>query len=564
MKSACSMAANFIQFSPPIPAQPEPVQPKDENDVITLKSLMKSSTNHLAHLERLESLIGELSKEIKDRKKEYQDHVEGIRCRLEISHPSVNDLPAELLQSIFRHVLQDCTSVRLKRSRIRFDLDLWSLSWVCRKWRASIHSDIVLWAAVPPVDLRSGGGPLSTNDHRILETYLSRSGNSPISMRFMFYHQNDIPPSLLATLSQHIIRARELSITIPFERLESFFRQPSVLSPSHAGLVNLKTLKMALFRRAESANLPPLLQRLPALEHLEIDSDTENLGSIVHLFDLPWNQLTSLVLVGVYNTVVSVMQILPLTSCLRHLELNRRQLWGESESEEAVHAHWGHPEIRRLCLKGAINQLLSSLDVAPKLEELSVNAVAPIVLQDCLLRLGRTLTRCTFPCSSKLLHEVLPLIPGLQTLELLHGIGDEDLELLFTRPSDAGSCWLVPLLEVLVIHGATISDPIYLENAIQARQSAPEVTPFQRIELVDIQHSWSESFQNLSEPTLDRVPLPYSTDVIAAPGYSFIFYRRLEDYALIRIGDTRGYEVVRQHVASRGRLLLTQSTAEHP
>ncbi|KAJ7487321.1 hypothetical protein B0H11DRAFT_1956558 [Mycena galericulata] len=245
---------------------------------------------HRAHIESIQAEIVALKQSIRGLRSQQKR----IRKRLHSYTYPVLALPNEILSEIFLHFIPAyprCAPREGRRSPLL-------LAHVCRDWRETALATPTLWRAIPL------GGYNSSQDHiRFLESWLSRSGDLPLSIQMNDQHSG--------------VTAAELELIISYRaRLEVVSLQVEFLS-------DLVTLQDSL-PRLRSLEIRELVNRVSAPSRIAFHGvphlRAATLWDFVYPADLlPWSQLTSLKLVA--KGTADITQILREIPQLVHCQL---------------------------------------------------------------------------------------------------------------------------------------------------------------------------------------------------------------------------------------------------
>ncbi|KAJ7019297.1 hypothetical protein C8F04DRAFT_1148161 [Mycena alexandri] len=191
-----------------------------------------------------------------------------VQERLDSFTYPVLTIPNELIAEIFV-----CLPRMLSRQE---EFLLINLTHVCRKWRDIALSTPTLWRSI---SLYFGRNNPAAREVRKLEIWLSRSGCCPISVQIII----DNPLSEYKLSSAHCARWEVLKISLP----------SSHLPITEASMPLLRQLDLTVDDNPVTSNLV-LSGNMPLLRSVILNDCAAN--SVT----LPWAQLTSLALHGVY------------------------------------------------------------------------------------------------------------------------------------------------------------------------------------------------------------------------------------------------------------------------
>jgi hypothetical protein len=136
------------------------------------------------------------------------------------------ELSVELLRAIFLEAChEDCLTSR--------SMSALSIGLVCRLWRDVILSMKQAWASFSLI-MKAGDNPFCDQLVPLLELYLRRSGNTPISFKLLCESRES--ELLLNRLIEHSARWENVSITLPSKTLDGL---------CHCDFPLLKTLEFA-------------------------------------------------------------------------------------------------------------------------------------------------------------------------------------------------------------------------------------------------------------------------------------------------------------------------------
>ncbi|KAJ7141728.1 hypothetical protein C8R43DRAFT_1017077 [Mycena crocata] len=188
-------------------------------------------------------------------------------------------LPNEIVSEIFLHTLDSSGTLAggLGRNSPIF------LSHVCRQWRDIALSTPALWAQLHLFVVRRSDARTETC-LRLLDLWLSRSRECPLSIYMVKYTFPPLSPRFLDALAPHLRRCCDLRLHIP-----------SGAIPSISGKVPwLRTLSISSSDSILEDSQPSwpltMFSHAPQLGELSLESIN------FHMLQFPWRQITSLTL----------------------------------------------------------------------------------------------------------------------------------------------------------------------------------------------------------------------------------------------------------------------------
>lgn len=222
-----------------------------------------------------------------------------LLVKLKSALSPVKELPYELLAKIFSYSITGTVKLPLQRSSAP-----WNLIHVCSKWRGVALQVSNLWNDIS-ISFSSDRQEEFARITNMLEVFLSRTGNVPISLEILAEHIQSSPlsnPDAFCTSIEDIVRPhagrlRHLLIRPP-DQFGALFGQPA-----HAPNV-LESLSLYVAHFADGANATTAGITIPGGAHnlrkitISTDSATIDVDSLL----FPWAQLTEL---RILNTVVT-------------------------------------------------------------------------------------------------------------------------------------------------------------------------------------------------------------------------------------------------------------------
>ncbi|KIY61748.1 hypothetical protein CYLTODRAFT_427358 [Cylindrobasidium torrendii FP15055 ss-10] len=241
-------------------------------------------------------------------------------------------LPAEILMQIFSYTIEGYFDV------LRVDAGPWVLSHVSRSWRYVATACPELWTSfVLPWETLQ---PRPSGAYELLESVLSRTCNSPLSITFTPEAATPGANFFYQRLLSESHRWKNARIFVPNNVYDAFNQQLT-------SLPRLKSLELVVdLVRAEkeSPSLFAPFEAAPRLQNVAI-SGTKPLATVnLPKVRLPWAQLTRFSTEHIRN-IDHLIEILHNTPKLRELELPCLK-WHHPKYAESLGVHEGVESLR--------------------------------------------------------------------------------------------------------------------------------------------------------------------------------------------------------------------------
>ncbi|KAJ6510542.1 hypothetical protein C8R45DRAFT_391911 [Mycena sanguinolenta] len=267
-------------------------RPPTDIEIVGIRSTIDEERARKMRLEAriaaVQSLLEELIAERDNMEEEIHAH-EGTLSPL-------RRMPPELISLIF------VFASRSTRYWERQNPAPWTVSQVCRRWRAITLSQPLFWASI---DLNMRGGERETHTPFRLEAQLERAGNLPLRINFgccWSYESTEQELALLALLVQHCARWEEV-------RLDGPVSWSSELACIRGNLPRLRKLEVLLWLpAAEEEPLVNVFELAPSLQEatVNVESHRHFLETVRVL--LPFSQLQHYVARGTWGSQLSALR----------------------------------------------------------------------------------------------------------------------------------------------------------------------------------------------------------------------------------------------------------------
>jgi hypothetical protein len=355
-------------------------------------------------------------------------------------------LPTEITVEIFRRTLPPSPSPSPLEAPLL-------LGQICRQWREIALNARDLWQS------------LSFSNHRsiaLLQMWLSRSGDSPLN--YSIECSDPVAAdALIDTSLQHSHRWKDVTLGLPFT---SFSRLRFRTLPM------LRRIAFAIHHKPAGDGAPDavldnvVVADAPLLRAVRIATSAIK-------FDLPWSQLTSLV-IGSYMKIEECMDLLPKCPALVKLTLTT---YDADDNSARTHPHITLNSLESLSVNLGPSSLMQFLTL-PRLRVLELTKYldhhSPDVLRSFIRRSSCTLQQLTLALYR---HDDTP-IPAL-LLAIPHSVARLELELGNSNDVDnvvdaLSSPLILPGLNTLCIRTTQLLsiDMIAITDMLHTRRSA--------------------------------------------------------------------------------------------
>ncbi|KAJ7038868.1 hypothetical protein C8F04DRAFT_330840 [Mycena alexandri] len=249
-----------------------------------------------SHIQRIDVEIARLELSLRLLQETRTGLVEELRQHINRIHPEseipstrlpketgvypVLTLPFEITSKIFLDCLPD--PVRPYPSQDEAPL---VLTRVCRDWRTIALSTSMLWDHVRiELDSDEGRGSIDSKWVALLDIWLQRSQQQPLSLTISNHSYTDPDKTLLRVLDSHSRRWRDVTLKLPF----NYFPRLAARS-----LPLLERLTLSAHGSPDIINPISAFRHAPILHHVCFEG-----GMHPADVNLPWEQLTSVELYG--------------------------------------------------------------------------------------------------------------------------------------------------------------------------------------------------------------------------------------------------------------------------
>ena len=388
----------------------------------------EDQTSIRKNIQQIESTVGSVENEIIRLRRslteleDYRDQLYDNLTRHQAVLSPVRKIPPEILAEIFLHAAEG-SSVVWPRQNGSIEMPM-LLGRICSYWRTITLSLPLLWSDIRldlPYGHEAAGGIKTTCTavQDLVDTCLSRSGNTLLSFSITADGPHGLITDLLQAFVKHSSRWRDASID-----LARLSRYHQTLLPAQGSVPNLYRLHLGT--SAKDPLAPSILDAFrvsPSLKELSISYLTRPF----HILRVPWDQLTHL------TSKMSTFREGEFSEILRHAtNLVVFSTEGERILEVTSSQPVLLPHLQKLAIVNKGSYITKSFHffTAPNLKELYLHAITPFNPEQTIAMLTRSncqLTHLTLHSSQEVdavweenfgIARLLGCVPSLVHLHL--------------------------------------------------------------------------------------------------------------------------------------------------